>query len=169
MPKWLTALLARQGKADGRTLTLQRDLQLLRFELEEHKETIERLKREAEIMRAQEELRAKELVQFQIERVFSDIASPAAHILTQAHLLENENKPVEARDVLAVAKRLLRALADYGLKVEGRVQESEPFDPNRHEPLGEQAIRAGAPVMIQFVGFSFQGKVIRRAGVRETR
>lgn len=169
MPNWLSMLRGRFGRVDAETLALRRDLQALRLQLGEHQETIERLKREIEILRAREETHARELVEFKLEGLFADIASPAAQLLTQAHLLEHERKPVEARDVIAVGKRLLRVLADSGLKEEGRFQESVPFDPNRHEPLGEQAIRPGEPVVVQFVGFSFQGKIICRARVKKQR
>jgi hypothetical protein len=40
----------------------------------------------------------------------ADVAAPVAQLFTQAHLLEVEGKPVQAKDALAVAKRLVRAL-----------------------------------------------------------
>jgi molecular chaperone GrpE (heat shock protein) len=119
-----------------------------------------------ERQRGGESARVAEAVQEQVERLLSDAAAPVTQLLTQAHLLEVEGKPVQAKDVLAVAKRLVRALEDNGLTLEGSVGETVPFDPNRHEPLsGDAALMPGEAVVVRFVGVSYQGRVIRKAGV----
>ena len=56
-----------------------------------------------------------EAVQAQVEQLLADAATPVAQLLTQAHLLETEERPVQAKDALAVAKRLVRTLEDHGL------------------------------------------------------
>jgi molecular chaperone GrpE (heat shock protein) len=87
-------------------------------------------------------------------------------LLTQAHLLKVEGRPVQANDILAVATRLVRVLQDQGLAVEGGVGESVEFDPNRHEVLSaEEKISPGEAVIIRLVGVSYQGKLLRKAGV----
>ena len=104
----------------------------------------------------------------QVERLLADTATPVSQLLTQAHLLEEEGKPVQATDVLAVAKRLVRVLEDHGLTMEGKVGEIVLFNPDRHEPLGaatEVAIAVGQPVTVRFVGTAYRGKLLCRAGV----
>ena len=124
------------------------------------------LKEELERQRSGASARVDEAVQAQMERLLADAAAPVAQLLTQAHLLEVEGKPVQARDVLAVAKRLVRTLEDNGLTLEGSVGETTPFDPNRHEPLSADASPAeGQPVVVRFVGVAYQGKLLRKAGV----
>jgi len=170
MREWLSGLFGRKQQAtaveDKRLLKLERDAQSLRLEMEECDRIVESLKKELERQRSNESARIAEAAQAQIEQLLSEIAAPVSQLLTQAYLLEVEGKPVQAKDVLAVAKRLVRALEDNGLKVEGRVGERAPFDPEYHEPLSSDlSPKPGQPVAVRFVGFSYRGKNIRKANV----
>lgn len=151
---------------DGRVLELEREAQNLRLELKERERVVANLKGELERQRSGASDRVAEAVQAQVEQLLADAAAPVAQLLTQAHLLEVEGKPVQAKDVLAVAKRLVRTLEDNGLTPEGSVGETVPFDPNRHEPLSADAsLKPGQPVTLRFVGVAYQGKLLRKAGV----
>ena len=148
---------------DERTLQLENELQQLRLELREQKKIADRLKDELERQRGGESAR---MAAAQVEQLLADAAAPVSQLLTQSHLFKNENRPVQAGDVLAVAGRLVRALEDHGLVVEGSVGQSATFDPNRHEPLSaEDELRPGANVIIRLVGLSYKGKLLRKAGV----
>jgi molecular chaperone GrpE (heat shock protein) len=93
-------------------------------------------------------------------------AAPAAQLALQAHLLEAEGKPVAARDMLAVARNLVRALETEGLLLEEKPGQRVAFDPNRHEPLStETPIAVGQPALVKLPGLSFQGALLRKAGV----
>jgi molecular chaperone GrpE (heat shock protein) len=163
--KWLATLLGKKPAAE-QVLDLDREVQGLRLELEERDRDIVNLMDELMRTRAGTITRAAEAVQAQVEGLLTDAATPVAQLLTQAHLLEVEGKPVQARDVLAVAKRLVRSLEDNGLVLEGSVGETVPFDPNRHEPLSADAsLTPGQPVIVRFVGAAYQGKLLRKAGV----
>jgi molecular chaperone GrpE (heat shock protein) len=87
--------------------------------------------------------------------------------LTQAHLVEKEGKPVAARDILVVARRLVRVLEGHGLQIEGCAGERTAFDPNRHQFLAAAAATAtpDQPVVVRFPAALFQGKVLLKAGV----
>jgi len=101
-----------------------------------------------------------------MERLLANIATPVAHLLTQAHLLEADGKPIQAHDVLGVARRLVRTLEDNVLALEGKVGKTLPFDPNRHEPLSAEAmLQLGETVLVKFVGVSYGGTVCKKAGV----
>jgi molecular chaperone GrpE (heat shock protein) len=175
MLKWLRTLSGRKPQQsvaapDERLLELEREAQGLRLDLEERERLIANLKGELERQRKGENTRTAEATRAQTERLLTDVAGPVAQLLTQAHLLEVEGKPVQAKDVLAVAKRLVRALEDTGLSLEGSVGAPTTFDPNRHEPLSaDAALRAGDPVSVRFVGVTYQGKIIRKAGVEKAR
>jgi molecular chaperone GrpE (heat shock protein) len=163
--KWLARLLG-QGAADGPAIELERRSQSLRLELEERDRVIANLKAELARQRGSASAHVTEAVQVQVEGLLADVATPVAQLLTQAHLLEVEGQPVQARDVLAVAKRLVRALEDKGLTLEGRVGETVPFDPDCHELLSADApANPGQRVVVRFVGVAYQGKLLRRAGV----
>jgi molecular chaperone GrpE (heat shock protein) len=152
--------------ADGQVLALQRELQHLRLELQEREQVVIRLQQELERQRSGSSARFSEAVQVQLEQLLADAASPVTQLATQAHLLEIEVKPVQGSDVLAVAMRLVRLLEDYGLALVGQAGQVVSFDPNQHEPLQSGLIlSAGQPVVIRFAGVSYQGKLLRKAGV----
>lgn len=154
-----------QPQSDEKLLTLEREIQNLRLELTERDQLIDKLKQQLEQQRTSENNNIDSAVQNQIEQLLTDTAAPVTQLLTQAHLLE-QGKPVQAKDVLLVAKRLIRTLEDNGLTIVGQVGETVSFDSNLHEPLSANSeISSGAEVVVRFAGVSYQGKVIRKAGV----
>ena len=151
---------------DEQVADLEREAQRLRLDLAEQEKMVAQLKVELERQRSGSSAHASEAVQAQVEQLLSDVATPVAQLLTQAHLLEVEGKPVQAKDVLAVTKRLVRTLEDNGLTLEGRVGESVPFDPDRHEPLStDVSPKSGQMVTVRFVGVAYRSKLLRKAGV----
>ena len=167
MLEWIRGLLGLKP-TDERVLDLERDLQRLRLELEEREQAVARLTEELERHRSGAGARVAESVQAQVERLLADGAGPVSQLHTQAHLLEVEGRPVQARDVLAVARRFVRLFEDAGLTLEGAVGERVTFDPDRHEPLSAAArIEPGRPVVVRFVGVAYQGQLLRKAGVEE--
>jgi hypothetical protein len=152
--------------ADGPALPREREAQVMRLELQERDRVIAALKSDLERLRRGEGERVAAAVRAERERLLTDAAAPVAQLLTQAHLLEVEGKALQARDVLAVARRLVRLLEDEGLTAEGRVGEAVAFAPARHEPLGgDFAPRPGQTVVVRLVGVSWRGQVLSRAGV----
>jgi len=155
-----------QRLPDERVLALERQVQSLRLELTEQHQLVVNLKSELQRQRDAEDTRLADAVWAQMERFMTNAATPVAHLLTQAYLLEVDGKPLQARDVLSVARRLVRILEDNGLTLEGKVGEMLPFDPNRHEPLSaDAALQPGEIVVVKFVGASYGGTVCKKAGV----
>ena len=163
--KWLSTPKTSQHQLDEKLLTLEKEIQNLRLELTERDKLIDKLKQQLEQQRTSENNNIDSAVENQIEQLLTDTAAPVTQLLTQAHLLE-QGKPVQAKDVLIVAKRLIRTLEDNGLTVVNQVSETVSFDSNLHEPLSASSeISPGAEVVVRFAGVSYQGKVIRKAGV----
>lgn len=155
-----------QPETAGRVLALEREVQNLRLELQEREQAAARLQQDLERLRSGASTRLNQAVAAQLEQLLGDAASPVVQLVTQAHLLEVEGKPVQARDVLAVAKRLVRLLEDHGLILVGQVGQQVNFDPDQHEPLQTGANpTTGQTVVIRFVGVTYQGKLLRKAGV----
>jgi molecular chaperone GrpE (heat shock protein) len=151
---------------DERLLALERELQELRLKLQERDQAISRLQQELEWQRSGASARLDQAVQAQLEQLLTDAAGPVTQLATQAYLLEVESKPVQARDILVVAKRLVHLLEDHGLTLAGQVGQTAGFDPNQHEPLqSEVSLRVGQPVVIRFAGVTYRGKLLRKAGV----
>jgi molecular chaperone GrpE (heat shock protein) len=152
---------------DERLLAARREAQALRLELEERERRLTLLTGELERLRAAEQTRQAEATQASLTRLLSDLAGPVTQVVTQVHLVEAEDRPVRTSDVLAVARRLVRALEDHGLTLDGTVGATAAFDPNRHAPLGEVAgLSPGQPVVVRFVGVAYGGTLLRKAGVQ---
>ena len=165
LKKWFGKASTSQPLSDEKLLTLEREIQNLRLELTERDRLIDKLKQQLEQQRTSENNNIDSAVKNQIEQLLTDTAAPVTQLLTQAHLLE-QGKPVQAKDVLIVAKRLIRTLEDNGLTILSQVSETVSFDSNLHEPLSAiTSITPGAEVVVRFAGVSYQGKVIRKAGV----
>jgi molecular chaperone GrpE (heat shock protein) len=165
MKKFISSLLGKKAKSE-QELALEGQIQTLQLDLEEREQTIANLKQELERERIGASEQVTETVQAQVERLLFEVATPVAQLLTQAHLLEVEHKPVQTRDVLAVARRIIRTLEDSGLTVVGQVGQTVSFDPDHHEPLEANiGLSSGETVTIRFVGVAYQGKFLRKAGV----
>jgi hypothetical protein len=166
MFNWIRSLFAESSEEN--ILDLRKKVQGLRLELEERDKMIADLKRDLARQRDGSSARVKESVQGQEEQVLAEAATPIAQLLTQAHLLEVEARLVQAKDVLAVAKRLVRVFVDRGLQIVGDVGETVSFNPDQHEPLSAAALPAlGERVVVRFVGLAYQGKLLRKAGVEK--
>ncbi len=145
-------------------LASQKENQALRMELEARESSIANLKQEIERLRLRQEQLIGETVAARMGGLFGDLAGPASQILTQADLIEKQAKPVQARDVLSVARRMVRALERYGIAFAGQVGDQVAFDSNHHTPIGGAALpQTGEPVTIRFVGVTYQGKTIYKA------
>lgn len=145
-------------------LDLQKENQSLRMDLESSRGSIAGLKQEIERLRLRQDQVIAETVEARLSGLFGDLAGPASQILTQADLIEKQGRPVQARDVLSVARRMVRALERHGIAFAGQVGEQVTFDPNLHTPINEAAQpQAGQPVTIRFAGVTYQGKTIYKA------
>ena len=167
MLAWLKRLLGSEPR-DERLPALEREAQTLRLDLAERETALADLKAELERRRMREGERVDQAVRHQLERLMADAAAPASQLRTQAHLLHQEDRPVKAADVLAVAAQLVDALEDHGLALEGQVGETVAFDPNRHQVLGGEPPEPGQPAVVRFVGVTCNGKRLQKAGVEKT-
>ena len=151
---------------DPQLITLESQLQALRLELSAREEHITRLKIEIEHQRARQESLAGERTAIIMENLMSDLASPAAQIITQADLLENQGKLVQARDIMMVARRMVRVLERHGLLLEGAPGDHVSYDPAHHQPLNAGVTpQPGQPVTIRFAGIRYGSKMVLKAMV----
>ena len=149
-----------------RQLMSQSEIQSLRLELEAKEKIIVRLKADLERERAGAQGQVDSFVRARIQRLMQSAAGPAAQLSLQGHLLEVEGKPVTARDVLAVARNIVRALEMEGLTYDQPPGTHVVFDPNRHEPLSaERPLAAGVAAVVKLPALSLGGTLLRKAGV----
>jgi molecular chaperone GrpE (heat shock protein) len=144
-------------------LSVERELQTLRLELAEQTTRVATL--ESDLERARDRLPdlAREQSNARLEALFSDLAAPASQLVTQSALLE-AGKDLSARDVLTVARRMLRALERQGLELTGKPGDRVPFDPAGHQPMnaGTNPL-PGQEVIIRFPAVLVGGKMIYKA------
>jgi molecular chaperone GrpE (heat shock protein) len=165
MWEWIRSLFGAKP-VDERVVDLEREAQSLRLDLAEQERLAAQLKEELERLRDSASAHVSEAVQVQVEQLLTDVATPVVQLLTQTHLLEVEDKPVQAKDVLALVKRLVRTLEDNGLTLVGSVGATAPFDLNHHEPLSSSvSLEPGDRVTLRFVGVAYQGRLLRKVGV----
>ncbi len=163
--RWKAKTDARDG-AQADALAVQSEVQQLRLELAEKEGLIQQLKADLERERSQGQQRSARQVQESMEALLAELAGPLSQLFTQDHLVSVENKPLQARDVLVVAKSLARGLQNRGLTLEGAVGEYTAFDPDHHQALSAEAqLAPGQLVVIRFSGLSYQGRLLRKAGV----
>lgn len=140
--------------------------QALKLEIAERDRQINQLKGRLDSVESQNTVAAIERTSARIEAIFQDASSAVSQLLTQAYLLENENKPVQAADVLQVARRLIRAMESNGMVVEAQPGSTVLYDPSRHSPLTTSTLIAeDQTVTIRLAGISYQGKIILKAVV----
>jgi hypothetical protein len=105
-------------------LQLENEIQALHLEQAEYKRKIEVQAAEISRLKARQGQLIEMNVTSQMEALLSEMAGPASQILAQADLLENQGKPINAYDILSVAKRMVRALGRHGMTIEGKVGET---------------------------------------------
>jgi molecular chaperone GrpE (heat shock protein) len=156
------------GSDNGATVaaSVPSELKRLQMELAERDAIILALQEDLTRERGAREQQLTETLDHRLENLFCQAAAPIAQFLTQAHLVDQEGKEVPLRDVVRLARRIVRVLEEAGLEVRETVGSQMPFDANQHDLLAAgQTIAAGTPVAIRFCGIAFRGRVLRKAGV----
>jgi molecular chaperone GrpE (heat shock protein) len=164
---WIKSLFVHDA-GEREISKLKREIQGLRLELEECDRKVKEIKDLFEYKREGSASQITESVQLKMEQLLSELATPIAQIMTQAHLVDVGKESVAAVDVIVLVKRMVRVLEDHGMKLEGQVGDVVPFDPDQHEPLSaEVSIVRGEQVVVRFRGISHKGVLLRKAGIEK--
>lgn len=154
--------LFRRPAAPGDVLDLERALAGLRLQLAERDRALERLRGDLAKARGRAGDLASEQARADVERLVTAVGTPLVQLATVAQL---RAAGTTAGTVLDIAGRLMRALGQEGV-LAGGVGETQPFDPDRHDPLSMTgAPHPGEPVVVRVAGLEYHGKVLRKAGV----
>lgn len=163
-----TSTVISTDESQDKILILETQLQQLKLELEEGNKTINNLQQQLQRQEEKEFLQLQEKILGEKEKLFNDIASPISQLITQKYLLEVEEKPVQAKDILLVVKRLINVFESQGLTVIGDMGKTITFNPNYHQSLINNIdINISDKVIIKIVGVSYQGQVIKKAIVEK--
>jgi molecular chaperone GrpE (heat shock protein) len=98
-----------------------------------------------------------------LEKMFQDLAAATSQLRMQASLM-TRGREISGRSVMALANQLIEVLENHGLEPIGVTGEKVAFDPVTCQALSADAsFQAGAIVTIKFVGYRYNGRVLRRA------
>jgi len=159
-------IAGKKPERNEKLLEFERELQSVRLELDEHKQLLKAARQDLELHTRQSETEASQSVYEHLEKLFQEIAGPAAQLVTQDHILNVQGKSLKAADIQAVSNRLIRVLQDYGLEIRETIGETVVFDKNLHQSLSsEEEIKDGEQVIVRMCGVSYRGKVLRLAAV----
>ncbi len=151
------------GPSDVATRTR---IQKLELELRERDEALNAVKADLERERASESERLDERVRERLNKLMDDLSGPLQQLLTQNFLVEKQGNALEAKDVLAVARRLVRTFEQHGLSIEVEPGATVDFDPNTHETIGQPAtLEPGQSAVVKLPSLAFNGRLLRKAGV----
>ncbi|WP_017295442.1 hypothetical protein [Geminocystis herdmanii] len=173
MINWLKKLFSSptvtsNDESSEKIITLETKLQQLKLELVDRTHTINSLQQKLQRQEEKESIQLQEKILGEKEKLFNQIASPISQLITQKYLLEVEEKPVQAKDILLVVKRLINVFEMEGLTFIGEVGEITNFEPNYHQSLNSNIdINRGDKVIIKIVGISYQNQVIKSSIVEK--
>jgi molecular chaperone GrpE (heat shock protein) len=160
---------ALQGADHAELLELQNKIKALQLDLRDRESKIELLSLELERVRLNQKDLLKENSATVLQDLFSSLAPVVIQLVTKNYLSNLQNKTIQSKDILLITERLIHTLEQNGLKLQGQPGQQVQFDPNLHIPLNAAcSIQSGQPVIVRFVGVSYQGKIIRKAGVETT-
>jgi molecular chaperone GrpE (heat shock protein) len=171
MPSWIDKIFGKDAvkieRNDELDTDMQREIRRLQMESQERAETVTRLRSDIESMRGGESSRISAVTDSRLERLFDSIAAPAAQLTTQAYLVE-AGKPVQVRDVIAVAGCLIRALECEGFKVSEMTDNTQAYDPDLHQPISNDvSINRGESVVARIPSVTYNNRILRKAGVEK--
>lgn len=149
----------RESAAADEVLTLTRRLGSMDLELKEARETVAvqrlRLDRLESVCSAE--------TGNSLERALEDLAAPVSQLRMQASLM-GRGRDVSGRSVMALASQIVQTLENHGLEAIGVTGEEVAFDPATCQPLSAGVTFApGQAVDIKFIGYRYNGRVLRRA------
>lgn len=102
-----------------------------------------------------------------LEEILRELVGPLSQLRLQAFLLE-KGGDISSRSIMALARQVMERLERTGLEVIGAVGEEVSFDPQMYEPLNNEiSFIQGDRVVIRFVGYRYQGAIMRRALVEK--
>jgi len=132
------------------------------LDLEGAKKEADALRREAQAERAGRAEGIRHAVQKELCALFTEAAVVMGQLALQAHLVD-QGKPIQAKDVMALALGLCRVFEKHGLERIGSPEEAVPFDQDRHQSMTGCTLETGAQVVIRVPGYRMGAKALRKA------
>jgi len=170
--RFINAWLAFTGKpsAEARAaadelVSLKSELARLSLDLREAQETVDALRDRLQELQSHAGQHSSD----GLDGLFGALAAPLSQLRLQDSLME-AGKEISGSSVMTLARHLMNAIETSGLEPIGSCGEVIPFDPEQCGPLSaDRSFAPGEPVVARFVGYRYNGRVIRKALVEEAR
>jgi len=148
---------------DEEILALRRELAETRLHAQELEKQLGANRHQLSMVETMREEHVRQSTTAQLASLFRRLAAPLTQLQLQDALLQ-QGKEVGVRDVMVLARQFADAVQQAGLQLIGSVGERQPFDPEWAQPLvAGVALNAGEEVIIRFIGYRYQGQVLRKA------
>ncbi len=145
--------------------SLNSDVARLNLDLRDAQETVSALREKLSEL----ESHASQCSSDGLEGLFGKLAAPLSQMRLQDSLIAT-GKEVSGASVMALARQLMNAIESAGLEPIGACGEEIPFDSERCGPLSAyRSFSPGEPVVVRFIGYQYNGRVVRKALVEEVR
>ncbi len=145
-------------------VSLKKEIGELGLELAESREILVAQRSRLEEITSRENNRPAE----DLKDLFTGLAAPLSQLRMQASLLET-GKDITGRSVMALAGQVAALLESAGLEPVGVTGQEIPFDPQTCEPMASGgSFQPGEAVLVRFIGYTYQGPVVRKAIVDRT-
>lgn len=146
-------------------ISLKSELARLRLDLREAHETVNALRERLQELESHTIRHSSD----GMDGLFGTIAAPLSQLRLQDSLME-AGKEISSTSVMTLARHLMNAIETAGLEPIGSCGEEILFDPEQCGPLSaDSSFSSGEPVVVRFVGYRYNGRVIRKALVEEAR
>ena len=147
-------------------ITLERNLDDIGAQIEKRDKRIEKLQQEYKALQERAGSQVKDSASDQRREIFKKLEPLAVQLPTLRHSLESGDD-ISTEDIIALVAPLHEALADMGFEPIGKPGAKLKFDPTRHRAVGKGArsLAAGDAVNVRYVGYTHEGKVVRKAQV----
>jgi len=151
-------------EARKRILALESEIASLKMEMQEQDRILKQVRGDLELAEKKTEGTVKGKFEQQMEVLARDLASPMVQLKTQQHL--STQRQIQAKDVLAVAMRMVQSIESIGIKFLGNIGEKVKFDSTAHEELNMNGtLNEGCSAQISMPGISYNERVIRKIAV----
>jgi len=161
---WRALLNPVSQDAEDTVLALRRELATVQLERQETRDALERARAQMKALEETIARRVEDRVEARLQEFFANLVAPLSQLKLQEALIASGTE-VASRDVMILVRQFTGAVEAAGVEPIGQVGETQAFDPEINQPVGEAILTPGAPVVVRFPGYRFRGRVLRKAFV----
>ncbi|MDW7682312.1 MAG: nucleotide exchange factor GrpE, partial [bacterium] len=159
----LTGVRTKETATDAQLVALRRQLAEARLQAQELEQRLQDSRARLQGLEQTRQQQIQQAINSHLESLFRRLAGLLAQLQLQDGLMQ-QGKEIAARDIMLLVRQLVEVVQQAGLEPIGSVGEVRSYDPEWAQPLvSGAAFNSGEDVTIRFIGYRFQGQVLRKA------